>query len=256
MTEIISTIIEYMGDGFMPIVYVAALIALLRLEQDKAVRMVFGWLPAIILVAFLLPPVHWIYSKVDGADTYYRILWLAPMIVTIAACGVRILRERLLLGTAILCAVAMIGGKYTYASSNTSLAAAQNRLHIPNDVITVCDTITNDTAGEETMAAVPSELVQFVRQYDARIDLAYGREMLMPQYSKYTANAVYEAMEREESIDAEVLASACRQYSCTYIVINASRTMKGDLEDYGYSELSDLGSYVVYRLDATESAAE
>lgn len=245
-----------MGDGFVPVVYVAALIALLRLEEDRAVKMIFGWLPAIILVAFLLPPVHWIYSKVDGADTYYRILWMVPMIMTITACGVRIMRERLLLATAILCVIAVGTGKYTYASSNTSLAAAENRLHIPNDVITVCDTITNDTAGEETMAAVPSELVQFVRQYDSRIDLAYGREMLMPAYSKYTANAVYEAMEREESIDAEVLASACRQYSCTYIVMNASRTVIGDLEDYGYRELSNLGSYVVYKLDATESIGE
>lgn len=245
-----------MGDGFVPIVYVIALIALFRLEEDKAVRVIFGWLPAIILVAFLLPPVHTIYSKIDGADTYYRILWLAPMAVTIAACGVRILRERILIGTAILCVVAVVSGKYTYAATNTSLAAAQNRLHIPNDVLMVCDTITNDTAGEETMAAMPSELVQFVRQYDSRIDLAYGREMLMPQYSRYTANAVYEAMEREESIDAEVLASACRQYSCSYIVINASRTMVGDLTDYGYSVVTDLGSYIVYRADAAENAVE
>lgn len=253
MTEIISTVIEYMGEGFVPVVYVIALIALFRLEKDRAVRMIFGWLPLLILVAFLLPPAHTIYSKVDGADTYYRILWMLPMIVTIAACGVRVLRERLLLGTAILCVVAVVSGRYMYTASNTNLVAAENRLHIPNDVIRVCDTITNDAAGEETMAAVPAELVQFVRQYDSRIDLAYGREMLMPQYSRYTANAVYEAMEREDSIDAEALASACRQYSCSYIVINASRTMVGDLTDYGCTVVTDLGSYVVYRMNTEDT---
>lgn len=256
MSEILSTILDYMGTGFVPVVYVAALVALLRLEEDRVVRVIFGWLPAIILVMFLLPPVHWVYSKIDGADTYYRILWMLPMVMTIAACGVRILRSRLLLGTAILCAVAVVSGSYTYASSNMSLAPAENRLHIPNAVITVCDTITNDTQGAETMAAVPSELVQFVRQYDARIDLAYGREMLMPQYSRYTANAVYEAMERGDVIDAEVLASACRQYSCDYIVINASRTVEGDLADYGYRELSQVDGYIVYVSETAHANAE
>lgn len=253
MTAIISTVIEYMGTGFVLIVYIAALVSVLRLEEDRAVRMIFGVLPLVILIVFVLPPFHWLYSKIDGADTYYRILWMVPMIMTIAACGVRILRERIYLGTAIMCAIAIGSGSYTYAASNTNMVKAENRLHIPNAVITVCDTITNDSGGEETMAAMPSELVQFVRQYDSRIDLAYGREMLMPQYSKYTANAVYEAMERGEEIQAEALASACSQYSCSYIVLNASRTRVGDLEDYGYTLLSNVDGYIVYK---AEPAAE
>ena len=52
------------------------------------------------------------------------------------------------------------------------------------------------------MVVVPEELVYFVRQYNARIRMPYGREMIEGQWDYY--NEVHEAMEEtEEDIEIE-----------------------------------------------------
>ncbi len=253
MSEITRILFAYMGVGFVLVLYVVCLLLLLKREKDQMIRLLLGWLPLVILILFFLPPFYYVYSKIDGADTYYRVLWLLPVSVTIAYEGISLLKERLLLATAVMILVAGMTGAYMYSTQNQVLQPAENRLHMPNAVLTVCDTITNDMTTEEVVAAMPSELVQFVRQYDTRIELAYGREMLMPQYSKYTSNAVYEEMERAEVISAKHLASACHAYSCDYVVLNASREVDGDLADWGYEILSNVDGYIVYRNTEAES---
>ena len=244
MREILDMLVRYEGRGFLILLYIPALIAILRNEKDRSIRLLFGYLPLLLLVVFFLPPVHFVYSKVDGADTYYRVLWLVPMMVTTAYSAVRTFSARIYVMIPICCAAVILCGSFVYTESG--MVRAENRLHLPQGALDVCDTIINDTGGEETMAAVPSELVQFVRQYDSRILLAYGREMLMPAYAGYY-HAVYDAMEKDEVIDTKKLAAACREYGCSYVVLNAARKTAGDLEDEGMELVSNVSGYIVYR---------
>ena len=244
MKEIYHILIQYQGSGAMLLLYAVALAVLLYNEKDRSVRLLFGYMPLVIFIVFFIPPVYRIYSRLDGADTYYRLLWLIPMSVTIVYSIARCFAGRRLIFLAGACMVIILCGQFTY--SNVHIVKAENRLHIPQAVISVCDTITNDTGGERAMAAMPSELVTFVRQYDTRILMPYGREMLMPAYVNYY-NSVYAAMEQTQVIDLHRLVEAAREYSCGYIVLNASRSISGNYEREGLELVTDLGAYRVYR---------
>ncbi len=83
----INIIIQYEGSGFILLLYAAAFVLLLKNETDRGNRVLFGYLPLALCVLFLLPPVHGIYSKIEGSDTYYRLFWLLPAGTTIVYAG-------------------------------------------------------------------------------------------------------------------------------------------------------------------------
>ncbi len=240
----INIIIQYEGSGFILLLYAAAFVLLLKNETDRGNRVLFGYLPFALCVLFLLPPVHGIYSKIEGSDTYYRLFWLLPAGTTIVYAAVRTFADHLRRMLILMAFLIFLCGSNVY--ENRNIVKAENRLHIPQAVLDVCNTITNDTGGKPAMAAMPSELVQFVRQYDTRIMMPYGREMLMPAYANYY-NAVYAAMEQSDPIDAEQLAEAITQYNCRYVVINRSRQVKGDLSAEGLELVSELDAYQIWR---------
>jgi hypothetical protein len=244
MKEILNIVSEYEGNGFILLFYAAALILLLYKEKDRAVRIVIGYLPLLILAFFFLPPFYRLYSRAEGADTYYRILWLVPVTITISYTFVRFFAGSLKRMLVVLCLLITLAGGFVY--SGATAARAQNRLHLPQYVLDICDAIMNDADGEITMAAMPADLVPFVRQYDTRILMPYGREMLMPAYRGYY-QSVYDAMEGSEPVDAVQLVQAEREYGCCYVVLSASKPVKGDLEANGLQLMQTIDGYNIYR---------
>ena len=91
----INIIIQYEGSGFILLLYAAAFVLLLKNETDRGNRVLFGYLPLALCVLFLLPPVHGIYSKIEGSDTYYRLFWLLPAGTTIVYAAVRTFADHL-----------------------------------------------------------------------------------------------------------------------------------------------------------------
>lgn len=243
MSEIVKIFAQYEGSGYFMVLYTAAFIYLFITEKDRLLRAVFLYLPLIVWILFFLPPFHALYSKIEGSETYYRMLWMIPVTFTILYAGVHLFRRRILTGTAALALVLILCGNYVY--NNANILKAENRLHLPQLVLDICDCITNDSGGEKVMVAMPANVVQFVRQYDSRIMMPYGREMLMPQWSNVT-NDVYEQIEAEV-IDAEGMAAAADQYSCEYIVLEADKEVDGDLADYGYEKIQTVDGYDIYR---------
>ncbi len=222
MSGVWGTIVAYSGTGFLTVLYVIALVTLFLREDDRANRILFLYLPACFLVLFLLPPVRDLYAKIEGMETYYRFLWLIPMAMAVLA---------------LLC------GQYTY--SNANILPAQNRLHLPQVVIDVSDYIVNAAGGQRTMVAMPPELVQFVRQYDSRILMPYGREMLMPQYADYY-QSVYDVM-TADVIDGDALVAAIREYNCNYFVMRAEKMAGVDLSGTGILYLDTVDGYNIYQ---------
>lgn len=243
MSGVIGTIVAYSGTGLLTVLYVISLIILFLREDDKANRVLFLYLPAALLVLFLLPPVREIYSKVESTDTYYRFLWLIPMSVTTCYALIRQTSRNLIAGIILMAGIVLLCGSYTY--SNENILKAENRLHLPQSVIDVCDYILNDTGGERTMVAMDPGLVQFVRQYDSRIMMPYGREMLMPAYEDYY-QSVYDAM-TQDPIDGDQLIEACREYNCNYIVMNAEDMAGVDLSGTGILYLDTVDGYNIYK---------
>jgi len=243
MSGVWGTIVAYSGTGFLTVLYVIALVTLFLREDDRANRILFLYLPACFLVLFLLPPVRDLYAKIEGMETYYRFLWLIPMSVTTCYALIRQTSRRLPFGLAAMAVLALLCGQYTY--SNANILPAQNRLHLPQVVIDVSDYIVNAAGGQRTMVAMPPELVQFVRQYDSRILMPYGREMLMPQYADYY-QSVYDVM-TADVIDGDALVAAIREYNCNYFVMRAEKMAGVDLSGTGILYLDTVDGYNIYQ---------
>lgn len=248
MGKILSIITEYEGNGLLLVLYAAALVFLFLREDDRVNRLLFLYMPLCMIVIVLLPPVYRVYSALDGSATYYRLFWLVPVAVTIGYALVRQFTTSLKAGVAVGALLIIFCGTYVYHNEN--LVKAQNRLHIPQEVIDVTDYILQDSGGSRCMVAMPDNMVQFVRQYDSRILMPYGREMLMPQWADYY-QAVYEAVNGER-VDPDQLIEALREYNCNYLVMDAARMAGVDLGDTGLLYLDTIDGYNIYR-DPSES---
>ncbi|SFQ08840.1 hypothetical protein SAMN04487928_11823 [Butyrivibrio proteoclasticus] len=239
----------YGGNGVLLLMFLAAAIYIVASEKDIKKKIVLGILPLVILAGFLFPVTKIVYVALfdDGSDTYYRILWLIPMYVVIGygACKavMNFKKDAVRRGMlALILLIIAVTGSFVYA--NQYMSKAENLYHIPQNVIDICDVIAPEDGEPRVRAAFPSELVHFVRQYNTDILMPYGREMVVTQWDYY--NAVYEVMEKPETIDATALLEATRQTKCRYIVLSDSRQIDQSLEELGLNVIANIDGYTVY----------
>ena len=239
----------FFGNPMLAIVLLASAIYLTIFEKDLKKKIILGVLPVVVLVGFLFPITKILYVAAfdDGSDTYYRLLWLVPMYVVIgyAACKLIFSLKNLVwqrVGLVAALVIVMLSGSIVYA--NQYMSVAENLYHIPQDVIDVCDVIAPKDGGPRVRAVFPSELVHFVRQYDTNILMPYGREMIASQWDYY--NAVHEAYEKPEVINAEELLAATRQEKCLYIVLSTDRKVDVSLVTMGLKLVDTVDGYYIY----------
>lgn len=239
----------FFGNPMLAIVLLASAIYLTIFEKDLKKKIILGVLPVVVLAGFLFPITKILYVAAfdDGSDTYYRLLWLVPMYVVIgyAACKLIFSLKNHVwqrVGLVAALVIVMLSGSIVYA--NQYMSVAENLYHIPQDVIDVCDVITPKDREQRVRALFPSELVHFVRQYDTNILMPYGREMIASQWDYY--NAVYDAYEKPEVINAEELLEATRQAKCLYIVVRTDRKVDVNLVTMGLKLVRTVGDYYIY----------
>lgn len=241
----------YTGLKFLLALSAFAWMFLLVTEKDHNPRVILVYAPIIIVLLFLFPVSRKVFvaAGLDG-ETYYRILWTIPMgtIFVYAAC--RLFEYHKRTGVLICGALIVLCGSLVYKSPYIS--KAENPYHIPDTVIRICDLIAPEGEGERVSAVMPADLIHFVRQYDASINMPYGREMLARQWDYY--NAVYEAMEKPEVVDVEELLAASREENCQYIVMAKDRKMNQDPKTCGLQLLGEIDGYCIYEDPVTAEA--
>lgn len=249
MREILTTFQNYCGSGFYPFLFLAALVYLLVTEKDKKVRIVLLDTSLVITVLFFLPLFKWMMDILDEG-TYYRILWLLPMTVIIAYAGVKLIGRHYRIGFVALALVLMLAGQYVYKSQYIS--KAQNRYHIPDVVVAICNEMMPKEDEERVWAVFPEELIYFVRQYSSEIQMPYGREMLEAQWEwNWDTHPIYKIM-REDTIDIEAIVPLLTEYHVQYLVLNRNVPVEGDPEENGLVKLTTVEAYDVYRNPAVE----
>jgi len=241
---------EYRGTGFIICLYAAALIYLFIVEKRKQNRYLVLYMPLSLLLLIYNPVFYHVYVVyLDDSGTYYRIFWLLPMTVTIGYAAVRAMEKQKIVGIIIACVAIILCGGYAYsAKDGSSVNNAENAYHIPDYVIEVCDYIVEDIPGVDVYACVPTEMTFYVRQYNAKINLIYGRESIEPKWGY--VNEFYDAFERAEAIDLEKLLDLTRNNGakvCTYFVIRNDRELIGDPESFGLEKIAEVDNYIIYK---------
>lgn len=243
----------YTGLKFLLLLSGLMWIYLLIKEKNKNVRTFLVYAPIFTVALFLFPVSRKVFvaAGLDG-ETYYRILWTIPMglIFVYGACQLFARHRRI--GLIVSALLIVFSGSYVYKSSYIS--KAENLYHIPDTVIKICNLIGPDNQRERVSAVMPPELIHFVRQYDAAIHMPYGREMIVNQWDYY--NAVYEAMEKPETVNMENLLAAVRDDYCQYIVMAANRQTDKDPQKCGLVLLEEIDGYCIYEDPVTSEIVE
>lgn len=164
----------YTGLKLLLVLTALAWIYLLFCERDKRVRILLVYAPLIIIILFLFPLSRkaFVGAGLDG-ETYYRILWTIPMGVITAYGACKLFAGHKRIGLVVTAVLVILCGSCVYKSEYIS--KAENLYHIPDTVIKICDRISPENPNMRVSAVMPPELIHFVRQYDASINMPYGR---------------------------------------------------------------------------------
>lgn len=245
---------EFMGTGLIVIFFLISLVYLWLVEKRKHIRILFIYVPVILLLVFFNPLFAKIVYEVAGSEIYYRILWLIPITIVIAFAIVDMLGrlEGAKRGAFGVAAVAVIAVSGSYIYSNPFFSKAENLYHVPQSVADICDAI--EVEGREVKAIFPVEMLQYVRQYSPVVCMPYGRDILVDEMTEYNDlwsgwNALYDVMEAKE-IDAGLLTAGCRAEGVVYIVLPVEKKVNGSFTDYEFEEFAKIDDYVIYK-DAT-----
>lgn len=241
---------NYMGfheNGYLAGIYLFALLYLWLTEKDKRRRAIFVYAPTLLLLMFFCPLFRKVFVRLlEDSETYYRLLWLLQMSMVSAYGLLRLCGRHRRIGLAVVCAAVIACGDYVYDSEN--ITKAENAYHLPQEAIDIAELIEPEEG--RVTALVPADLIYFIRQYSTNIELPYGREMLIARWDYY--NAMYEAMEEAEVIEAAAFTELAREYPCAYIVLKEDRQIDRPLTEYGYVLYGRVGEYLIYRDTQTE----
>lgn len=241
---IIDNLVSYTGSGTYFTLFIICLFALYFLKFDKSIKTAFLWYPVFVLAVYFCPA--WcLYIKLrDDYAILYRILWLLPigtvicyvMVELIGRCKGKVKHLAFFAAAVILA----LSGNYMYDSQYFS--RAENPYHVPNSVVEICDAI--EVPGREIKVCFPAELIPYVRQYNARICLPYGRSSLF-DYGKMYYNPI-QILSEAEVIDAKTLSEYLRPYKVAYIVLTKDAEVIGDFRDYDFEYVMSSGDFDVY----------
>lgn len=235
---------EYMGTGLIMIWFLVSLLYLWLTEKRKHIRVMFLYVPFVLLLVFFNPLVEKVVSSMADGEIYYRILWLLPVTPvtafgTASFCG-KLSGRKKYVGITAAVVIFMVSGGLIYR--NPFFQRAENAYHVPQSVVDICDAI--EVPGREVMAAFPGELLQYVRQYSNVVCMPYGRDIVV---SKWTVqNDLYDVMEREV-IDTLELTTRARGENCAYVILSEDKELVGRMEDQQFEEFARMDGYVIYK---------
>lgn len=239
---IFKNYVGYHQYRFLFVIYIVMLLYLWFAEKNRKVRALFVYAPTLLLICFFCPLFRKAFvAALDDAETYYRLLWLLQMSMVSAYGAVKLFGRYRKTMLAVMCIGIVAGGSFVYRSEN--ITKAQNLYHLPDEAIEVAELI--DPEEGRVMALVPADLVYYIRQYSSRINMPYGREMLIARWDYY--NDLYEAMEEAEVIDTVSFVELTRAYGCDYVILKKDREVQEPLTDFDFSLYAQTDNYRIYQ---------
>ena len=232
----------YHQNNFLFGIYIFFLLYLWLKEKDKKLRAILVYAPTLILIAFFCPLFRKVFVRLfEDAETYYRILWLLQMSLVSTYGALKLAGRHRKIMLAIMTVAIIACGSYVY--SGQYISKAENIYHLPDEAVEVAEII--DPEKGRIMALVPADLIYYLRQYSTRINMPYGREMLIARWGYY--NDMYEAMELAENIETPSFVELARSYGCNYVVLTRNRKLEEPLTDYDFELYAQTDKYMIYR---------
>lgn len=234
---------SFQGNGLVIILFLLSLVYLGFGRKEKYVKDGLVKYSVYVLLVFFCPLWYiYIYFFYDY-EILYRILWLLPIGVVICYSLVDVIskfsekiRPWAFLGAVLLI---VVSGEFTFRNEN--FHPAENEYHIPQVVVDICDEISVE--GREIRAAVPDELLPYVRQYTSMVCLPYGRETLMGSDVGWSE---LKMLLDADMVNTSEMAKMMRETDTPYLVVKNDKHFSESLSDYEFMYVTSIDEYDIY----------
>lgn len=234
---------RYSGTGSYFALFFVALIYIFIVEKDKNKRMFLLYFSCLVLFVVLNPIFNKLVNSFLNKNVYQRLFWMVPMGVVIAYVGADIIKKteniskKTIVSILLICTI-MFSGKLIYTEENYT--KTNNLFKFPDETLAVID-IMSSIDLENKKAMVSTDLVEYVRQKDASIKLAYPRR---PQgYDSYDIVQYYNMG------DVKNLTDLCKKKKVNIIVYDKSIVLSISPSYFGYESYAQTEKYNIYILD-------
>lgn len=246
----------YIGESWQFALFLLAVLYLLLAKEEKDKRRLFAAYTGVFAVLYLCPlTAKIIMDYCIGELVYWRMFWLLPIPMILAYTGTKIWKRQKsrpasIAVLAVFGILIILSGRCVYGA-NGPFQKAGNLMKLPPEVCWVCDIMEeNVPEGEEIKAVVPTELAGYIRQYDPKIKLAYGRWGGQSKRGKKLEEQML-----SENPNFRKIARIARKTGCNFLVYPADEWESENIQNLGYEVAGNVNTYVIYR-DIREEAAK
>ena len=225
------------------VLFLIALLFIFIKEKQKTNQSFLIYYPIAILIILLNPIFAWLIVKVIPESVYYRFLWTIPFGIILAYFGVRLmdninthLKKNIIAISFIL--IIIYSGAFVY--NNITFEKVNNWYKLPDESIQVTQ-IVKDIPVDNKKAMVSTDLVGYIRQFDANIKLAYPRR----PYADYE---MYPIVKYYKAGDVKNLVNLCKQNDINIIIYDNSIPLTISPSHYGYDLYAQTEHYDIYAL--------
>ncbi|MEG1657365.1 MAG: hypothetical protein RR292_07805, partial [Christensenellaceae bacterium] len=183
------------SGGIYIVLFVVALLYL-HLKGTDADKKVFVYTALFLLLTIFNPFFISLAMKVvpNEKSTYYRYIWLLPVLIVIAYSTVKLLMEKFSKKqkVSIVCVIVLLTVLFGSPVTNEIWVQGkpENIYKIPDSVLATCTIIENNKEEEQTTAIFANAISGFVRQYDKSIQMPFVH------YPAYVSNVASEILLR------------------------------------------------------------
>lgn len=253
--SVITNFKSFIGSGWlMWACFCVALLICFFLRKDQ--RKKLCTVSIILCVIIINPVVYKLFGERFLSGVYWRLFWTLPIVILIAAVLTELsgkISKNVLrfLTVGVLCIAIALTGKSVI--NRGTYTVPDNDYQIPQAAIDVSDLVLSDTDHMPVLILAPDDLVCYIRQYSAKIRLAYGRDIWgFISDPKDWERDLYERVHAEQ-VDYEALGTAAYGYGCSYIVFDTQKNeLPKGISKMGYTYVGSTEQYVVYALEESK----
>lgn len=242
INEITENVYMYYGDAVFLIAAIMSYVYLFVKSEDLRGKLLY---PIGLIMFCVVNPV--LYKFIFSKIIYWRLFWIFPDAIIIAAASTKLLKnlvkkwQKILFSAAIMLMILVIGKN---AFLNADYVMAENWHKIPNEIKEVCDIILE--IDDEPRCIMPETLYSDVRQYSGDIEMLYGRNAMdrFIMKSNVASKKVYGELNKEDTDYDYVFAMSSTQ-NCNFMVLE--ETVENEIAGkYGYELVGGTDKYYVY----------
>lgn len=254
------------GTGYF-VMYIIC-VAFILIKGTKTERRMFLPSAAVLLVTVYNPIVPLILDRIfDVNNEYYRLFWIAPVIILVPYMLVKFISSARDRGHRIaFCILSFIllfaGGNYVYADG---MSIASNPYKIPDELIEISKIIHEDSDSEYAKAFFEYEYNMEIRQYDPKMLLCVEREDYLRAISyDLTYDLTHDdarpsfkllaPLVRNQSIDTEDFVSALEMTKTEYVVLTKGHPRTAYVKQAGLYMIGETATHMIFKFDLKEKA--